>query len=131
MMGRAGRDKLFGGPSKDTLTGGTDKDSFIFAAALKGGKNLDHITDFERGTDVLRLKAKIFEGIGDHHLSKDEFLAGNNAKKAKDGEDRVIYNETTGTLSFDPDGMGGAKAVKFAVLDGAPHLKADDIVIFG
>lgn len=58
-------------------------------------------------------------------------MSGKKVTKAKDGEDRIAYNETTGALYFDKDGKGGAKAVQFAVLDGGPDLKAGDILVFG
>ena len=127
--GGAGKDWLDGGAGKDMLTGGVDKDSFVFAAPLKGGKNLDTVTDFQAG-DKIRLEKEDFSGLAKGKLAKDAFVSGDNLTKAKDAEDRIVYNETTGALYFDKDGKGGAKAVKFAVLDGAPDLEAADIVVF-
>jgi Ca2+-binding RTX toxin-like protein len=129
--GGAGRDRLDGGAEKDVLTGGTDKDAFVFAAPLKGGKNLDHITDFEKGADTIKLEREDFVGLDKGKLDKDAFVSGDNVSKAKDAQDRIAYNETSGALYFDKDGRGGAKAVQFAVLDGAPDLAAGDIIVFG
>jgi Ca2+-binding RTX toxin-like protein len=36
------------------------------------------------------------------------------------GTDHIIYNSSTGALSFDSDGSGAAHQVQFATL--APHL---------
>jgi len=129
--GGDGRDTLDGGGDSDILTGGAGKDAFVFAAPLRKGKNLDHVTDFQDGFDKMRLEREDFVGLRKGKLSKDAFFSGDDASKAKDGGDRIIYNETTGALHFDKDGKGGAKAVQFAVLDGAPDLKAGDIVVFG
>ena len=128
--GGAGRDRLDGGAERDILTGGADKDAFVFAAPLKGGKNVDHITDFAPGTDIIRLEREDFVGLDKGKLDKDAFVSSY-AWKAKDAQDRIIYDDTTGALLFDKDGKGGAKAVLFAVLDHAPDLKAGDIIVFG
>lgn len=128
--GGTGKDWLDGGAEKDTLTGGADKDAFVFAAPLKGGKNVDHITDFAPGIDIIKLEREDFVGLGKGKLDKDAFVSGNHVTKAKHAQDRIVYNETIGALYFDKDGKGGAKAVKFAVLDGAPHLEAGDIIVF-
>ena len=128
--GGAGRDRLDGGAQKDVLTGGADKDAFVFAAPLKKGKNLDHITDFTSGTDIIKLEREDFRGLHKGKLDKDAFVSGDHLSKAKDAQDRIVYNETTGALYFDKDGKGGAKAIEFAKLDGAPHLESSDIIVF-
>ena len=49
---------------------------------------------------------------------------------AHDASDRVIYNMTTGSLYYDPDGTGGTAAVRFAVLTGSPDaLTNADFVV--
>jgi Ca2+-binding RTX toxin-like protein len=128
--GGAGRDRLDGAADKDVLAGGADKDAFVFASPLKGGKNLDRIADFEKGIDIIKLEREDFVGLDKGKLDKDAFLSGDDVTKAKDAQDRIVYNETTGALYFDKDGKGGAKAIQFAVLDGAPDLEAGDIIVF-
>ncbi len=51
--GGIGADLLNGGKGHDTLTGGADADTFIFATLFKG--EVDVITDFENGTDMIRM----------------------------------------------------------------------------
>jgi serralysin len=136
--GQAGDDTLFGGLGKDTLTGGDGADVFRFAATLGGG-NVDEITDFTSGEDVLKLADSIFlrlkEAIrnetdaGPVTLRNSEFASNANGV-AIDAGDRIIYNTTTGGLFYDPDGTGALAAIKFAVLVGAPDLFADDILVY-
>jgi len=46
-----------------------------------------------------------------------------------DASDRIIYNNATGQLFFDPDGTGAAAAVHFATLTGAPAITASDFTM--
>lgn len=59
------------------------------------------------------------------------FNAGEIAKVGAPSEEeidqRIIYNTTTGTLSYDADGNGRGKAVLFAVLEDTPDLLHTDI----
>ena len=48
---------------------------------------------------------------------------------AQDADDRILYDIASGALFFDADGAGGAAAVQFAVLSGAPALTAGDFVV--
>jgi hypothetical protein len=49
---------------------------------------------------------------------------------AQDADDRIVYKTTTGALFYDADGVGGAAAVQFAVLDNHAALtKADFVVV--
>jgi Ca2+-binding RTX toxin-like protein len=49
--------------------------------------------------------------------------------RALEADDRVIYNQATGALSYDPDGSGGAGAVRFAQLARGLALTFEDIAI--
>ncbi|OGT79380.1 MAG: hypothetical protein A3H91_00725 [Gammaproteobacteria bacterium RIFCSPLOWO2_02_FULL_61_13] len=138
LSGEAGDDTLFGDLGKDTLVGGDGADVFRFGAKLGGG-NVDRISDFTSGEDTLKLADDIFirlkEAInnetaaGQVVLRDSEFIA-NPAGVAEDAGDRIIYNTTTGGVYYDPDGTGAQAAIKFAVLDGAPVLAADDILVY-
>ena len=105
------------------MTGGGGRDAFVFDSAL-GTNNVDRITDFS-GSDTIRLSHVIFAAVG-ATLDATEFHAG---ARAADGDDHIIYDRATGTLSYDPDGAGGAAEVTFAVLAKGLKLSHADFVI--
>lgn len=120
--GGAGDDLLSGGTGRDTLTGGTGADLFRFESPLGGG-NVDRIRDFSHSEgDTILLGREIFSSIG-NSLSKKELAIG---RKAKDGNDFVIYDERKGTLAYDEDGKGGHKAVVFATVEKGLKLSHHD-----
>ncbi len=55
LIGGEGNDFLQGGAGNDNLTGGDGQDTFVLAA----GKGTDTITDFEDGSDIIRLNGGI------------------------------------------------------------------------
>ena len=122
--GGKGNDTLDGAQKSDVLTGGGGHDAFIFDSDL-GPKNIDRITDFQHGKDVIQLGTDIFGGAYGETLDPDAFHVG---AHAKDAEDRIIYDKSTGALYFDADGKGGAAQVQFAKLDGHPTLDAHNFL---
>lgn len=117
-----------GGLGKDDFTGKGGNDKFVFSTALVA-TNADTITDFSHNHDKLVLAlARVGSFIGTS-LDKDEFYSKPGATHAKDAEDRVIYNESTGQLYVDTDGKGGAAAVLFAVIDNHASLDRGDFLI--
>ena len=62
-------------------------------------------------------------------FKKKAFFAKDGADKAKDKQDRVIYDTDSGEVRFDKDGKGKTKAVLVAVLDGSPDLAHSDILV--
>ncbi|RUV13483.1 calcium-binding protein [Mesorhizobium sp. M7A.T.Ca.TU.009.01.3.1] len=116
VKGNAGANKIDGGGGADTLTGGRGSDVFVFSTALGDG-NVDRITDFNKAQDKIHLDHSIFAGLDQGGLSSDAFFAG---KAAHDSSDHIVYNSSTGALSFDSDGVGGANQIHFASL--SPHL---------
>ena len=58
--------------------------------------------------------------------SLDAFHVG---AAAVDVSDRVIYDATTGALSYDADGVGGAAAVQFATLGTNLNLTSTDFFL--
>ena len=114
--GGAGNDQIEGGRGADTLTGGKGADHFVFASPLDG--KADTITDFSFSEgDLLQLDHHIFTALESGTLAADQFVAG---KEAKDANDHLLYDRTTGELAYDPDGSGSAAAVTIARL-GANH----------
>lgn len=77
--GRGGNDRLFGGLGKDNLSGGNGRDKIAGgkgADMLKGGNGVDvfiynankaegrdHITDFQDGTDIIRIKGAALDDL--------------------------------------------------------------------
>jgi len=120
ISGAQGGDKIFGKGGNDVLTGGSDWDKFVFDTALGTG-NVDTITDFDTRYDYIYLDNAIFTKLGAGSLSSPDrissswFEAGSNAK-ADDSNDYIIYNKTTGVISYDADGNGSGAAVPFAQL---------------
>ena len=138
LSGGHGNDKLVGGTGKDLLIGGKGADAFVFDSAL-GPKNVDTIRDFSKAEgDKIMLHTKVFGGLMpfdlDPHpgsmiggLNPNAFRIG---KSAKEATDRIVYDPTTGALSFDKDGNGAAAAVKFAQLKPGTALNFLDFMLF-
>ena len=119
LLGGAGDDRLDGGAGADVLTGGAGADVFLFHAPSEGG---DRITDFTQGVDHLALAgfglSTLVEGVN--------FLQGAGAS-ASEAIATLLFDPTTATLSFDPDGTGSGAAVALATLTGVTTLTASDI----
>ncbi|MCF2147238.1 putative Ig domain-containing protein [Desmonostoc muscorum LEGE 12446] len=104
-------DVLSGGIGRDVLTGGTGRDSFNLADTRTGG--YDTITDFTVGDDTISISKAEF-GLSqsqDTILDSSLFRLGTSATTSGD---RFIYNQTTGNLFFDKDGVGGTAQVQIA-----------------
>ena len=114
LNGGAGNDTLNGGAGNDMLTGGTGQDSFLFNQALNALTNVDNILDFSVVDDTILLSHLVFTALGPvGTLPVGEFFTGSSAG---DAGDRIIYNSSTGALSYDSDGTGAAAPVQFAHL---------------
>lgn len=130
LTGNAGANTLDGGLGRDTLTGGAGADTFQFSSALNASTNVDHITDFASGTDHLAFDHSVFASLGANGVLNSDLFASFATGQSYGKDDRILYNTTTGALSYDADGWGGtAKAIAFAVLDGKPTLAAADLLV--
>jgi len=124
-------DRIGGGFGRDTLAGGTGRDTFVFDTKL-ASSNVDTLTDFIVKDDSIWLDNAVFRKIGKGtptspgKLKPDAFCIG---KRAQDKEDRIIYDKASGALSFDQDGTGRLKAIKFAQLKKGLALKNGDFFI--
>ena len=124
LVGGDGDDYLVGNLSVNVLTGGAGADRFVFNTALNG--NVDTITDFGNGADKLVLSSLVFEG-----LSAGGAVLLEAGVAATTDKPTVLYDASTGMLSYDKDGSGaGAAAVNFAELQNKPlTLSSTDFVI--
>ncbi|MDP2902348.1 MAG: calcium-binding protein, partial [Methylovulum sp.] len=112
LNGGSGDDVLEGGVGNNNLTGGTGSDSFVFDAALKA--SVDNITDFKPIDDTIKLENQIFTKLTvPGVLDASQFVKGQNAL---DPNDVVIYNPTTGTVTYDSDGSGAGFGIQIAML---------------
>lgn len=113
IKGGGGKDIISGGLAKNKMWGNGGKDWFVFDTELGAG-NKGIIKDFKTKKEKIFLDEDIFDTIG-AKLGKKEFVEG---KKAKDGNDHIIYKN--GKLYYDEDGKGGDGKVLFAKLKGKP-----------
>jgi Ca2+-binding RTX toxin-like protein len=125
--GGAGDDKLFGQLDKDVLYGGSGKDTFVFDTVLSATLNVDRIADFSVIDDVIHLDNSVFTKlVTTATLSDAAFHVGT---AAHDVDDRIIYNSTTGALSYDPDGNGPGMAIGFAELSPGLTMTYSDFIV--
>jgi cysteinyl-tRNA synthetase len=126
VFGGAGNDFMSGGRGADILTGGRGKDFFVFDAK-PGPANVDVVTDFSVRDDTIMLDRSVFAKLAKPGvLSAKAFVAGDHAL---DAHDRIIYDPTTGTLAYDPDGTGARPALTFAQVSPALALTHKDFLI--
>jgi Ca2+-binding RTX toxin-like protein len=81
----------------------------VFGHAVDGVINIDTITDFTTGEDVLALSASIFTAFAGQ--------VGNTVGLS----DTLSYDSISGGLFYDADGAGVGAALKFAVLGVSAH----------
>jgi serralysin len=128
LVGAAGSDTLFGGDGNDILVGGTacdllvggaGADRFVFESGLGAG-NVDRIADFNPAEDLIILENAVFRALKTTGvLAEGAFAIGSVAREA---DDRILYDDHTGALYYDPDGTGSSKAMQFATIDPGLHL---------
>lgn len=138
IVGNGAANTLNGGLGNDTLIGGAGADSFVFNTTLNGALNVDKITDFNV-IDMIKLEntgATLFStltgaaAVGPGGvLTAASFWSAAGAVTAHDATDRIVYNSTTGDLYYDRDGLGGAAAIKFAMLTTHPTVTNADFII--
>lgn len=136
VIGGDGDDRLQGGDGNDVLDGGKGNDVLISdeetseADTMKGGQGNDLFSVFAdteaKADKVLDFKPGKDKFLGFGLLTDDEFLIG---KHAEDAEDRAIYDDKSGKLYFDADGVGGADQVLVAKLDKNLDMTAADFTL--
>ncbi|HEU5177929.1 MAG TPA: calcium-binding protein, partial [Burkholderiales bacterium] len=144
LSGGAGNDTLFGNDGNDTIDGGLGNDrigsgfveasegndTFMFTVA-PGAANADAVVDFNSATDriVLDGSAHADTGPSGTFAAGDARFWSSSTGTAHDGDDRVIYNTSSGELWYDADGNGAGSRQLIATLEGTPGLAASDITI--
>jgi Ca2+-binding RTX toxin-like protein len=122
--GDAGNDILIGVGGRDTLKGGTGADKFVFTAPTD---RVDRILDFSKQErDQILLVSNGFTGLKAGNVKQKQFVLGN---KAKDKNDRLIYNQKNGALFYDADGKGGTAQVRIATFANKPALGVSDFIV--
>lgn len=112
------------GAGSDLLTGGAGADVFRFGYP---GQFHDHVTDFQRGTDLLVFQTYLV-GLGVLPGALDPTYFATNAATATHGQ-FVFYDQSSsapGELRWDADGTGQSFGLAIAVLDGVTSLSAAD-----
>lgn len=127
LSGGDGWDFLRGGRGNDSLTGGAGNDVFNFN--YLGTSNADRIADFVHGTDKIGLDSATFAGVH-AAVTAGELRLG---PAAQDGDDRIIYDQASGRLYYDPDGTRNgatsAAQVLFGIVVNHALLTFDDFVM--
>lgn len=120
--GRRSNDRIAGLGGDDILIGGSGSDRFQFSSA---GDGVATIRDWE-SKDQIALDRRAFGVLG-QDVEEGQLRLG---RAARDGDDLLIYDPSTGALFFDPDGSGSAAAVQVAHLVDAPALTFADFELF-
>jgi len=153
LLGGDGNDSLAGGPGADTLIGGIGNDSFYYNNFGEGvtvgtgpsgllGSAPDQIGDFTVGQDKFIFQFNGFPGLsaveGTNRLSARSFLVLESGTYtgsfgpagATPSQPFLFYENATGRLGFDTDGVGGSNpGVTLAILNGRPAITASDITL--
>lgn len=126
LEGGAGADVLAGGLGVDRLLGGKGADYFVIASRA-GERHADVIVDFNRAVDEITLDNDFLTALTvSGALDADAFFAG---RAARDAEDRIIYQKSTGSIYYDADGVGGAGKLLIAEVKDSLQLSADDFFV--
>jgi Ca2+-binding RTX toxin-like protein len=126
IIGNAGNNVIDGAAGSDTLEGLGGNDTFVFNTALNAATNVDSMLDFTHGTDKIELDHAIFTALAAANpLPAADFTTGT----PTNANQHIVYNTTTGALSYDDDGNGAHAAVQFATLTTHPALANTDIFV--
>ncbi|MGB3402777.1 MAG: GDSL-type esterase/lipase family protein, partial [Microcoleaceae cyanobacterium] len=134
IVGNNSSNEITGGVGADEITGNDGADLFIYETANEGE---DLLTDFGAiEGDQIQISAAGFGGGLEAGVSLSDsiaaatgvFVSGSNPQPVGNSAN-VLYDSTSGVLSFDVDGEGIENAVTLATLSGAPALTSSDLMI--
>ncbi len=130
LYGGAGSDLLYGGTGLDVLIGGSGADAFVFNTrpAGDGWAEADIIRDFA-SNDMLAIDNAAFASLGAAGWLASWMFKVVGGGGVVDSNDRLVYNQNTGYLTYDWNGSASGGRVLIAELDGAPTLTAADIYV--
>jgi len=125
IKGGSGDDLLDGGNGPDKLIGGSGDDTFRFRSKLTPDKH-DVIKDFSPAHDTIQLSHKVFSALPKGALDDGAFTTGDAANHAND---RIVYDATTGALTYDENGSADGGATVFATLTKGLDLTSADFFV--
>ncbi|WP_284163014.1 M10 family metallopeptidase [Frigidibacter sp. SD6-1] len=130
LYGSNGNDVLGGGAGNDWLRGGAGNDAFVFRGVLDAATNVDLITDFTVGEDVIRLGHTVMSALGNTFGTLGSaFFHASATGQATTASQVILYNSTTGALVYDADGNGAGAGIQFATLTAGLALTATDFAV--
>ncbi|MBM1173076.1 matrixin family metalloprotease [Microvirga arabica] len=120
-------DMLHGGAGSDTLNGGAGSDQFVFDTWFNGIDDVDSIVGFSNWEgDKIVLSSTVFSTLTKGVLRFEVFVEGS---VAKDADDRILFDYTGRSLSYDSDGSGANAALRFAQFTQTVAIKSYDFFI--
>jgi len=136
IIGNAGNNILNGGLGADTLTGGAGNDMFVLNAT-DYQSFYDTITDFKvSGTDRLQLSKAVFgqlqsgtpnaTGVA---LTPADFISGTDITASSNTGQHLLYDNDSGALYYDADGIGANDAYQIMLIGTATGLLSTDILV--
>jgi hypothetical protein len=124
LVGLGANDTLRGDAGDDLLSGGSGRDSFVFNTLY----GVDTITDYVVRDDTIKFDRKVFTAFERRGLIRaSEFVIGS---QANDEDDQIIYDQATGALFYDPDGVDAGAQQQFAQLKAGLTLTSRDFFVF-
>ena len=130
VIGNAGGNRIDGALGNDTLTGAAGNDIFIFSTA-GGAANTDIVTDYSVLDDTIEVSNLAFAGLTVGALAASAFVA-NATGTATTADHRIVYNTTTGALTFDSNGgLVAGGITQFATLAAGLSMTEADFIVTG
>ena len=129
VLGGNGADTLNGGLGADDITTGFGNDRVVFNTVL-GGNNIDDVFDFNQfGNDTFVLEntgVGLFNALANGVLNALQFVVSDVALTV---DQRIVYNDVTGNISYDADGSHSGAAITFAHVEAGSVLTANDFFV--